>query len=150
MNAKIERWYPLIVGILIAIIHHLVLRKYSFPLGSPGEVKDLFSAVVNLSAITIGFLSTAQSILLSMGNNRIIKQLKLQGGKKYIRLINFLMDAVSWSFFLAIISTIGLIANPKFQELWNSLYFSFWLFVLVTTALSYYRIIYLFSKILRS
>jgi hypothetical protein len=150
MNGIFERWHPLFIGAIIAIFHLFFLSRYTLPFPKSGETKDLLSAIISLSGITIGFLATAQSIILSLGNNRVIKFLKGGDGKKYNLLINYLMDAIVWSFFLAVLSSIGILFNPKIQECWNSPIFSLWILVLITATLSYYRVIRIFSKLLRS
>jgi len=75
MSGRVERWYPLVSGVILTLCYFLFLRKYPLP----NSIKDLFSAITNLSGITIGFLGTAQSILFSIDKKYVIQQLALLG-----------------------------------------------------------------------
>ncbi|MBW4545917.1 MAG: hypothetical protein KME25_15935 [Symplocastrum torsivum CPER-KK1] len=143
-KALAERWHPIIFGFIAALIYLLFLKSYSLP----NAIRDLFSAAINICAITVGFLGTSQSILLSIGNKRVIQQLK--SGGYYDKLIDYFMTAIHWSFTLAISSAFGLIVNFNQKEVWHPWIISFWLLCLITATFSYYRVIKLFSLILRS
>jgi len=144
MKGKIERWFPLVIGSLAAVVYLGVFYNRSLP----SSVKELFSSGMALSAITVGFLATAQSILFSIDKKYVIQQLKAT--KTYNTLINYFMSAINWSFLLAIFSAVSLIINFEKQESWHSLFFAAWLFMFVTVISSCYRIIDTFASILRS
>lgn len=111
--------------------------------------KELFSAVISVSSIAVGFLATAKSIMLSLDKRRVIKQLKDIG--VYGTLLSYLMTAVNWSFATAIITALALFFDTsKATPVWYSYAFSAWLFVAITAAVSCYRVIRIFYKILRS
>ncbi|MEQ8467683.1 hypothetical protein [Coleofasciculus sp. E1-EBD-02] len=114
----------------------------------PESLKDLLSAVTNLSGIAIGFLAAAQSILFSLPRKYVIQQLKKAG--MYSRLLNYFMTAIQWSFVLAVISAFGLLIDFTKSQSWHSLAFSVWLFILTTASLSYYRVIEVFTALLRA
>lgn len=144
MNAKVERWFPLLIGFFTAICYIYFLRNYSLP----SSVRDLFSSTMQVSSITIGFLITALSILVTIEKKHIVQQLKKVN--LYNKLITYFMDAIKWSFGLIAVSSIGLLINFSTKEDWHSLAFAVWLFVLITTALSFYRVIDIFISIVRS
>lgn len=144
MRAKLERWYPLIFGFTCSIIYLIFFRRYPLP----ESLKDLLSAVTNLSGIAIGFLAAAQSILFSLPRKYVIQQLKKAG--MYSRLLNYFMTAIQWSFVLAVISAFGLLIDFTKSQSWHSLAFSVWLFILTTASLSYYRVIEVFTALLRA
>lgn len=144
MNAKVERWSPLIIGFFTATIYFCFLQNYSLP----SSVRDLFSSAMQVSSITIGFLATALSVLLSIESKNIIQQLKNAG--VYKKLVNYFVIAVNWSFALVIFSAICLLLDFKVQWIWNSVTFAAWLFALTGTAASCYRVIDIFASILRS
>jgi hypothetical protein len=143
-KALAERWHPIIFGFIAALIYLLFLKNYPLP----NTIRDLFSAAINICAITVGFLGTSQSILLSIANKRMIQQLK--AADVYNKLIYYFMNAIHWSFALAISSAIGLIINLNQKEVWHPWIISFWLLCLITATFSYYRVIKVFSFILRS
>jgi hypothetical protein len=142
--ALIEKWHPIIFGFIVAFIYLLFLKNYP----PPNAIRDLFSAAINICAITVGFLSTSQSILLSIPNKQTVKAFKKAA--VYGNLINYFMNAIHWSFGLAISSSIGLIINLNQKEVWHPWVISFWLLCLTAATFSYYRVIRLFSYILRS
>ncbi|WP_009633816.1 hypothetical protein [Synechocystis sp. PCC 7509] len=144
MDKKVERWFPLLIGVLTAAFYIYFLRNYFLP----SSVKDLFSSTMQISSILIGFLITALSILVTIEDKKIIQQLKRMG--LYNKLLNYFMDATKWSFCLVIASSIGLLINFDVQQSWHSSAFAAWLFVLTTTMSSCYRVIDIFADIIRS
>ena len=85
MNIHIERYYPIVGGVLISGTYLLFFRNHSFP----ESLSDLFSVSVTISAISIGFIATSKSILLTMEDRRIIQQIKDLG--LYTTLINYII-----------------------------------------------------------
>jgi len=146
MKAKVEKWYPLTAGILVSLILLTLEFRYSFQL--PLTIKDVLTAMTSISSIIVAFLAAVQAILFTINQEQVIKNLKQAG--VYKKLINYLMDAIHWSIFLAVISSAGLILDFSVPQKWYSYAFCAWGFILTTSILSCYRIIMLFNKILRS
>ena len=146
MNSIIERWYPLTIGTLAALISFDLERRYSFRL--PPSMKDVLTATTTLSSIIVAFLAAVQAILFSINHERVIKNLKQ--ASVYKTLVNYLMDAIHWSILLAVISSAGLFLDFSLSQQWYSYAFCIWIFVLGVAFSSCYRIIKLFNKILKS
>ncbi|WP_026736134.1 hypothetical protein [Fischerella sp. PCC 9605] len=144
MQKNLERWYPLTLGLFSTVFYCLLF--WGKPL--PSSLKDVFSAATTLSGIAIGFLATAMSILFTISNTNVVKQIK--NSNKYIRLINYFVDAINWSFLLAFLSFIGLFIEIKNFGSWQWLAFGIWLFALLTSGFSAYRVIRVFAAILRA
>ena len=144
MSLWVEKWYPYLGGLIVFICYQLFIR----PIFVLSSFCNLFSAVVSVSGIAIGFLATAKSILFSIQNRRVIKQLKDQN--LYNLLIKYIMSAIRICFMLALISAAGLLIDEKNPPSWLPSAFSFWVFLSTVTTLSCYRVIQLFSKILTS
>ena len=145
MRAKFERWYPLGISTAIACIVVKIHVYDAYPI--PSLNKEVLAATINISTITIGFLSATQSILLALENKQIIKDLKSSG--TYVKLTSYLMDAITWSFMLAIVSMLGLFFETKdILSFYIFCYYITWLVVLSITGLSCYRVVRLFNKIL--
>ncbi|MUG92822.1 hypothetical protein F7734_10320 [Scytonema sp. UIC 10036] len=144
MRSKLERWYPVTFGFFITALCYLLFR--SKPL--PSSLKDIFSAATTLSGIAVGFLATAMSILFTISNTFVVKQIK--NTNKYTRLINYFMDAINWSFLLAAFSLVGLFIDINNLGVWQWSAFGIWLFTLITSGLSSYRVIRVFAAILRA
>jgi hypothetical protein len=68
----------------------------------------------------------------------------------YNTLIDYFQSAIAWSFWLALLSCVGLLTDLETKQDWKPIAFSFWIFFLMTSGFSCYRLIQLFSRILRS
>jgi len=145
MTEPVERWYPAFGGLVLCGAYFVLRRRLQLP---PEALANLFTTVVSVSAIAVGFLATAQSILFSIEDKRAIKFLKDAG--KFGALINYMMSVVNLSFLLAAASAVGLLINWKEESKWHSYGFTLWVLLSGTAASSYYRVVSIFSAILRS
>ncbi|HNO78951.1 MAG TPA: hypothetical protein PKN33_12905 [Phycisphaerae bacterium] len=114
----------------------------------PTRLGDLMNATISLSAIAIGFLATAKSVILSIKDEAIIRTLKESGD--HDRLLGYFMKAIRWSFGLGILSAIGLLIDFEADTTPHPWLFSIWLFTLAETGFCSYRVIDLFTRILRA
>ena len=150
MNRRIrsqwERWYPLLFGVVALVFYVSLERNFSYSL--PESLDNVFSTSTTLSGIVIGFLITAKSILFSIDDKYIIK--KLKETNTYNKLINYFMSAIQYAFILAFISLFGLFLDFKSPSLFHKITFAIWIFSLVTASSSCYRVIDVFSGILKS
>lgn len=148
MNRKVEsfweRFYPLCVAAGIALVNYVFVQNY--PLTD--FAKDLFNATLNLASITVGFLAASMSILFSIEKKYIVQQLKQ--ANIYKKLINYFIDAITWSFMVVIIDILGLTINFKISESWKHLFFIFWIFSVATSIASAHRVISVFANLLKS
>jgi hypothetical protein len=155
MNLWTEKWHPVLGGaaaVAIVATYHVTTEWQP-----PASVKDLFGGVINVCAIAIGFLGAAKSILLSIDDKPIVRQLRDVGA--FDKVIRYSMNAVNWSFALAagtgvvLLLDIGAPAGspgtatsaPKAYSPWV---FCVWFGLLVVASLAYYRIIRIFSNLL--
>src|SRR5438132_14366013 len=76
MGALTERRYPLAAGLVAGAVYYFVAPE--FPV-KPENAASLFSAIISVAAIAVGFLATASSILLSIDRKPIIFKLKEVG-----------------------------------------------------------------------
>src|SRR5204863_2178080 len=113
---------------------------------APPKFAELLGAVVNVSAIVAGFLSTVWSILISMENRRVAQLIKEAGAGN--RLFRYLSSAIRWLLFLAVLSAIGIIVDFNVVTTWHRHAFSFWLFAVTASVLSCYRILHLCTRVL--
>jgi hypothetical protein len=114
----------------------------------PAGLKDLFSATVNVSAITVGFLGTIASILLSIQNKEIVQSLTRSG--HFQRLLTFCLRSIQWWLFVAIVSSAGLLLDFQRLPEWHRPAIAAWVFVTTTAVLSYLRVLRAVVKILQS
>lgn len=144
MRAATEKWYPLVGSILITALYLKFWRITIFQ----SSIDNLFSSIITISAITIGFLATIKTIIFSINNQYIIKQLKNAG--VFNEFIDYIMATVYCCFILAILSGIGLFLNFKDPKSWYQWAFGGWLFLVVYATLLSYRVLNILAKILKS
>ena len=145
MPAPLERWYPYITSVIVTIVYFYFHRFIDIP----SNARDLFPVVISISAIAVGFLMTAKSILLSIDQRRVIKGLK-QGGV-YADLVGYLVSAVNWSFGTTIVTALGMLLNLHQKPGGWVFYFytGAWVFITATATVCCLRVIRIFSKILK-
>lgn len=93
-----EDWYPTALAIAFTIASYSTSYKY----GIPEQLKELFGAVLNISAMGIGFLSTAVAILFSLGDSNRIRNMKIGG--QFQTLVIYLISAIKAYAALAVLS----------------------------------------------
>ncbi|HEY1659952.1 MAG TPA: hypothetical protein VGG14_16485 [Candidatus Sulfotelmatobacter sp.] len=146
MKATFERNYPRVGSVVVAAGYLLIHGNFDFI--SRDALTNLFTAMVSVAAIAVGFLATAQSILFSLESKRVTQFLKDAGSFK--ALVDYMMEAIHLSFALAAISAFALLIDPKAHRWWYPFGFAAWLFVLSYAGLGYYRVVSIFAAILRS
>jgi hypothetical protein len=146
MGMRTEKWFPIVVGTVAAMLYFLMFRGYAIT----DSVQNLLLAIVSIAAIAVGFLATAKSILISIDDKLIVQRLKRVGYYKI--LVDYLLGAVWWSFGLSILSTACILVDWKDPggAWWNRLLLAAWIFVLTTAMLACGRVIYIFGKLLRT
>src|SRR5581483_11911843 len=90
-SGQMERAYPLFFGVLSTVVSFVVFYKLQISIGD--SIKDLFSSVINVGAITTGFLGTMQSILLTSERRRVVKYLK--EANKFNSLVKYLLGSIT-------------------------------------------------------
>lgn len=145
MTAFVERVYPLVTCFVAGVVYYTLAPE--FPVKADAA-PSLFSAIISVAAIGVGFLATANSIILSIDNRQIIKDLKDVG--YYSRLIDYLLAAVAWSSLLAILSIVCFLADLKAPESWHRWMFTIWVGLMFGAGFACVRIVSVFAKILKS
>lgn len=146
MKAQVDKWYPVVLGVIFAIAF-LITNKY-LEFSVSNDTKQLFTAAITISAISVGFLATAKSILISIRGTKIIKWMK--DGGVYDQVVNYLMSAVNSCLGVAIVSALALLFDYSTVKVWHEYAFTTWIFLCVAAGLASYRVILLFSDILRN
>jgi len=143
MKEKIEQFGPVAVAAIIVGAYYFGCPHH----GLPKATKDLLSAVINISAIFVGFFGAIWSILIGIEDRPIMKQLKSAGADH--KLFDFLNSSIRWSFALAVISVCMLFVDLENTKPWHYYLFLGWFYVLTTTILVCLRIFRLFTRVLR-
>jgi hypothetical protein len=141
---KIERSYPFALAVVSIPGWFYLFRWLNL---STQEAKDLFGAILNVSAIAAGFLGTAASILLTMGSAAVMKDLQQSG--TLVLLNRYIISAIRHQFLLVLFSVSLLLLYPKIHgpHVLMSLAIA-WGFLVALAALSSFRIIQLFGQVL--
>src|SRR5689334_7217941 len=130
-SAKIEQLYPYAGGVFGAVVF---VKFYYLRYGLTEEqAKDLFSAVLNLSAIVAGFIGAAISILYTMEGKEVIRD--LVDLNKWPVLLGYLVAALKWSFFLAVLSAMGTLFYQHLNSFHRSTAIAIWSGMTATAAL---------------
>lgn len=140
-SARFERWWPFGISTAATIGLCMWLRDTH---DWPGSVKDLFSATLNISAIMIGFLATAKSIMFSLGDTRRLRDMRNSG--HFDKLIGYLMRSTFWAFVMAMSSALNVILYPKTYPLPT---LGAWVFSIVATITCFYQVVSLLGMLLR-
>jgi hypothetical protein len=91
-------------------------------------------------------LVTAKSMLISISNSRVVKWLKETG--TYITTIQYFSDAVNWSIFSAVLSSLLLLLDFQNPLKYILAGIVIWVFSMTSALLAMYRVIRLLTKIL--
>ena len=138
MNDKVkEAYWPLAFSLIIAIVYFFFMHGFS----DPKLHRYILTSTISVSGIAIGFLSTSQSILLTIRTSKIVRYLRNSGVyehfKKYIR------EAIYSCFALLSLSFIGLTNNN-----WCAFWVAVWVFTLMLAGSNCFRAVSLFQKLL--
>jgi hypothetical protein len=137
-----ERSLAWLSGLIAAIGYLSLSRWISIPTG----VHDLFSAAVNIAAIGVGFLLTANSILVSADEKWIVQRAKEAGA--YQLLVGYLLGATRWCLAAAILSAVAMLYDPKWDLRWYPVALSVWIYIAIGAAAALVRVLNIFAQVL--
>lgn len=145
MSLLVEKYAEWILAFIATTAYFLWFRNCVICTATD-ESKSIFSVAINVSAIAVGFLITVKSILFSIENKKSIRQLKDAG--YFSKFIGYIVTAIYWSFFMAILSAILLFVDFSIKTSLNETILGAWIFVIIGSVTSCYRVIHIFTKIL--
>lgn len=138
-----EESWPYVGGILAAGAYEFWGRALAV---SP-NLKDVFSAVVNVAALFAAFFLTSAAILVSLKDSWF-KQRAIEAGT-YVALVGYMLTAMGWSIATAVVTTLGLLLNFTWHIWWYEHALAAWLFVIVTTLGTSVRVLRIFSVLMQ-
>lgn len=145
MSRVWEWWYPRIGGIFFASTYVAAFR--SSPV--PESMHDVFTGVLTVTSITLGFLITAASTLLTIqDSNWLVKRGREAGA--YRLLVEYIVSAARWNFSCAVLSAIAISADLKHPVGFYPYAFSGWLGSAAVAALSVIRVFSILAVIMRT
>lgn len=141
-----DKAYPHIVAVLAGLGYFLFLLQFKEYVVHP-NMKDLLTASATISSIAVGFLATSKATLLSINSSRVVKWMK--DGGVYNTMIDYFMTAVHYCMATAVYSALLLLVNFTKSSQMNLILITVWVFLSVGSLLTGYRIIRLYSDVLR-
>lgn len=139
-----ERWYPWLGAVAAGGAYVFLLCGRPLPEKS----SELFSNLINLSGISVGFLATALSIILSSGKNRLIANFESIGYKKHVS--GYFLAAVHSALAFCLLNAVFLVTKPAPSTRVGTAEIALWCTLAVATVLSYYRVIRILVFVFRA
>ncbi|MBS4748187.1 MULTISPECIES: hypothetical protein [Bacillus] len=142
MQIMLEKAYPLIggfLGVILAFISKFNLLEIE-------SYKEIMSSSISLGSIAVGFLAAAITLLPSLSNNELVKNLKRLGA--YQKLLLYIIKAIIGLFIISILSIVGLFITNISIGIVRDLFGYTWIFIFIVAILSIIRVIHLFLKFL--
>lgn len=142
MQIMLEKTYPLIggfLGVILAFISKFNLLEIE-------SYKEIMSSSISLGSIAVGFLAAAITLLPSLSNNELVKNLKRLGA--YQKLLLYIIKAIIGLFIISILSIVGLFITNISIGIVRDLFGYTWIFIFIVAILSIIRVIHLFLKFL--
>ena len=140
----LEKWYPYIVASGCAFVY-IVWSRW---MPDAQKVPAILSAVISVSAISVGFLGAIKAVILSLSSSRAIQNIKKAG--YYEILVSYLSEAVTWSFIVAWISVLFLFIDLKPGNTVHECACTAWVFLVIASLLSCFRITRIFVKLMHT
>lgn len=143
LYAMWEKYYPQIVGVFAAVSYYFWGDKWF----APRDPSALLTTVVTLAGIATAFLATVKTYVISNPTFKALTALRVAGQFKLF--VNYIRRANELSFILCAASAIPMMICFKTVPPYGVLLLkSVWIFLLVWTAASTWRVVRLFGRIL--
>lgn len=139
MIAFIERHGPWIVAIISGVACRLCLPT----MPNDMDVTNLMGTIINVSGVAMAFLATIQTLLLSMRENYILKEIQSLGVEHLLN--DYMMNAIHSCLIVLLVSGAGFLISWKPPG--HPWMFAIWVGIVLYALAACYRIIYLFSRI---
>lgn len=139
MGLVIEKYYPVTLSVLAGIIYYFLCSRDS----SGNSLESLFTTLISISSIMLGFILTSKSILFSIQESGSVKRLKSSDGYRY--LVKYIFATINGCLFLAVYSGICLFYNFNSGD---ALFISILISAISYSVLCFYRSTRIFYKLL--
>ncbi len=140
MSLRIEKYHPIIISLIAGILYYFFGNR----MPDRNSFESLFTTLISISSIMLGFILTSKSILFSIQGSDAVKRLKSSDG--YRHLLEYILSTVNSCLFLAVYSGICLFYKINNE---NILFISVLIFAITLTVLNFYRSTRIFHKLLK-
>jgi hypothetical protein len=137
-----ERLWPWLLAALLALFFfykHVELTEEAS--------LHLLDKIVDICAISIGFWSTALTLLLALEDRHVVEGLRRLG--LYERIVGFFLTTI-YAFFVLLFLSLGRMATGRPSWSMYRIYVSGWVFVIVFSGAAMLRSFYVLGKLLRA
>lgn len=141
MKLNWEKWLPFILFFATSGVVFHYFAKITFVT----RLRPLAEPIINLSAISIGFLATVKTVMISIEDRYIVKQMKKAG--VYRRLMNHLIRSIWLCMGLALASVATILVDPNDKSTIDRFTVSVWIGLAVASAFSCCAVVQSFCKI---
>jgi hypothetical protein len=142
MSLRHEKWYPMVGALMAGVASYFLLKDLR-----PATVSTLTGHAISVAAISVGFLATAKSILVSIERTRIVELMRASG--YYDDMLGYMVNAIKLWFLVAFLSGFLVLTFEDLYSPWNRVAFSAWLLFVAWAALAGYRVIAMLTEVLR-
>lgn len=138
----LEKLFPFVLSCVATMLLYIC----NFNLGNLVNYKEIMSSAISMGSIAVGFLAAAITLMPSMSNNELVKNLKRMGA--YKKLLKYIITAIFALFGISLFSILGLFINTEHKSIVNIVFYNIWIFLFVFSLLATYRVIRVFLKFL--
>ncbi len=138
MKRRIRRFRDNYLSLIAGLIGGSLYLWLFWEKNLPNSLDNLFLGGITVSTGLAGFLIASMSIIFSLEEKYIIKQLKR--ANLYDKLIRCFVDAVRWNFASLTIGLVGLFVDFELYKLWHNWFFACWLLIFITALCASYRV----------
>ncbi len=145
MGLRVERLYPLVLGLVAAAAYLIFYRHHVLP----NSLANLFAASISIASIAVGFFVTAKTAVVQLEPTRPLIT-KLRQADRYDGFLKYMSTAIYASFALALLSAFGLVDDFVHLDWRARTTFAVWIFSAVFAGLAYFRVVRVLNVILDS
>jgi len=141
-----ERSYPYALGVLAGLTS---LASHRLSVLDAVQSSKILNNVLGISAVGLGFWSTAATLLLAVEHKSLIRRLKK--GPHFRILVGYIFAAITWLAVLMALTLLGTFFAEKIRSTLslNHWFGTLWLAALVVALTATFRAYYILSKVLK-
>jgi hypothetical protein len=146
MKIWAERSYPYALGVLAGIAS---FASHGLSVLDADQSSKILNDILGISAVGLGFWSTAATLLLAVEHKSLIRRLKK--GPHFRILVGYIFAAIKWLAVLMTLTLLGTFFGDRIRSAASlNLWFgSLWLAVLVIGLTATFRAYHILSKVLK-
>lgn len=146
ISDSFRKWFERLWPWLLAALFALFFLYQHVELTEEASL-HLLDKIVDICAISIGFWSTALTLLLALEDRRVVEGLRQL--RLYERIVVFFLTTI-YSFFVLLLLSLTRMATGRPSWSTHRIYVSGWAFIIVFSGAAMVRSFYVLGKLLRA